>query len=193
MDDKEIVDLYWQRDERAIPATAARYGSYCRIVAFNVLGNAEDAEECVNDTWLGAWNSMPTNRPAKLAPYLAKLTRWLSLGRLRDSKRLKRGGGETSLALEELSEVLDSGTDVQLQVERRELAAAVRAFLAQLDEDKRQVFLARYWFMAPVKEIAERFGYSESKVKSMLSRTCRALRTKLEEEHYVERRDSVCS
>ncbi len=192
MEDKEIVNLYWQRDEEAIPATAAKYGSYCRIIAYNFLGSAEDAEECVNDTWLGAWNSMPANRPARLAPYLAKLTRWLSLGRLRDSRRLKRGGGETSLALEELSEVLDSGMDVQLQIERRELAAAIRRFLAGLDEDKRQVFLARYWFMAPVKEIARRFGFSESKVKSMLSRTCRELREKLEEEHYVERRNIVC-
>lgn len=192
MDDKEIVDLYWQRNEDAIPATAAKYGSYCRIVAFNILGSSEDAEECVNDTWMGAWNSMPANRPAKLAPYLAKLTRWLSLGRLRDSGRLKRGGGETSLALEELGEYLDSGIDVSAQVERRELAAAIRRFLAGLDEDKRQVFLARYWFMAPVREIAERFGFSEAKVKSMLARTCHGLRKMLEEENYVERKSLVC-
>ena len=82
MEDKKIVELYWQRNEEAIPETAAKYGSYCRIIAYNILADDEDAEECVNDTWLGAWNSMPMNRPSRLAPYLAKLTRWISLGRL---------------------------------------------------------------------------------------------------------------
>lgn len=182
MEDKEIVDLYWQRSEDAIPETAAKYGSYCRIIAYNILTDHEDTEECINDTWLGAWNSMPENRPARLAPYLAKLTRWIALARLRDRNCLKRGGGETSLALEELSEYLDSGLDTQKQVEQRELAEAIRCFLAGLDEQKRHVFLARYWFMASVEEIGEKFGFSQSKVKSMLMRTRRALRDHLKEE-----------
>lgn len=182
MEDTKIVDLYWQRSEQAVPETAAKYGSYCRIVAYNILANYEDAEECVNDTWLGAWNSMPSNRPYKLAPYLAKLTRWISLGRLRDRNCLKRGGGETSLALEELSDSLDSGFDTERQLELKELAGAIRRFTAGLEEQQRQVFLARYWFMAPIDEIAEKFDFSQGKVKSMLLRTRRALRDYLEEE-----------
>ena len=182
MEDREIVDLYWQRSEDAVPETAAKYGSYCRVIAQNILANYEDAEECVNDTWLGAWNSMPVNRPARLAPYLAKLTRWISLARLRDKNCLKRGGGETSVALEELSECLDSGFDTEKQIELIELAAAIRRFLAGIDGEQRQVFLARYWFMAPVGDIADKYGFSQSKVKSMLLRTRRALRKFLEEE-----------
>ena len=182
MEDTEIVELYWQRSQQAVPETAAKYGGYCRVVAYNILGSFEDAEECVNDTWLGAWNSMPQNRPRLLRPYLAKLTRWISLGRLRDQNCLKRGGGETSLALEELSESLDSGFDTESQLEMKELAGAIRRFTAGLEEEQRQVFLARYWFMAPVEEIAEKFGFSAGKVKSMLLRTRRALRAYLEEE-----------
>ena len=182
MEDTDIVELYWQRSQQAVPETAAKYGGYCRIVAYNILSTDEDAEECVNDTWLGAWNSMPQNRPRLLRPYLAKLTRWISLGRLRDQNCLKRGGGEVSLALEELSESLDAGFDLQRQIEMKELAAAIRRFTAELGEEQRQVFLARYWFMAPVEEIAGSFGFTPSKVKSMLLRTRRALRDYLEEE-----------
>ena len=182
LDDAVIVDLYWQRSEDAVPETIRKYGRYCRAVAQNILQNAEDAEECVNDTWLGAWNSMPTHRPQHLAPYLAKLTRWLSLNRLDERKSLRRGGGEASLALEELSETLDSGADVQRTMERKELTDAVNRFLETLAAPERQVFLARYWFLLPVKEIAARYGFSQGKVKSMLLRTRRRLQKFLKEE-----------
>ena len=95
LEDSKIVDLYWRRSEEAIPETAAKFGGYCRTIAYNILSDEQDAEECVNDTWFKAWNSMPTHRPALLAPYLAKLTRWLSLSRLRERNALRRGGGET--------------------------------------------------------------------------------------------------
>ena len=182
MDDREILDLFWQRSEDAIPATQRKYGSYCQTIACNILENDEDAEECVNDTWLKAWNSMPEHRPSKLAPYLAKLTRWLSINRLRERKRLKRGGGEAALALEELSEVLPSGEDTQRRLELQELNAAVRAFLDSLNATERQVFLSRYWFMADVKEIAAKFGFSANKVSTMLHRTRAKLRSYLKEE-----------
>ncbi len=182
MEDREIVELYWQRAEEAIPATAAKYGAYCRTIANNILTNHEDAEECVNDTWLKAWNSMPDHRPTRLAPYLAKLTRWLSLSRLRERDRLKRGGGETPLALEELSEVIAADTDTQRDLEIRELNRAVRQFLNGLDATERQVFLSRYWFLLPVREIAERFGFSPNKVSTMLHRTRRRLQSYLKEE-----------
>ena len=182
MEDRKIVDLYWQRDENAIPETAAKFGGYCRTIAYNILSDAEDAEECLNDTWLRAWNTMPTNRPAKLAPYLGKLTRWISLTRLREKTSLKRGGGETELVLDELAEVVDSGADVEKAVELKELNAALRRFLKSLGETERQVFLARYWFIASIAEIAEKFGFSESKVTSMLHRTRKKLLAYLKEE-----------
>ena len=182
MEDRKIVDLYWQRDENAIPETAAKFGGYCRTIAYNILSDAEDAEECLNDTWLGAWNTMPTNRPNKLAPYLGKLSRWISLTRLREKTSLKRGGGETELVLDELAEAVDSGADVEKAVELKELNAALRRFLKNLGETERQVFLARYWFIASIAEIAEKFGFSESKVTSMLHRTRKKLLAYLKEE-----------
>lgn len=182
MEDRKIVDLYWQRDENAIPETAAKFGGYCRTIAYNILSDAEDAEECLNDTWLRAWNTMPTNRPSRLAPYLGKLSRWISLTRLREKTSLKRGGGETELVLDELAEAVDSGADVEKAVELKELNAALRRFLKTLGETERQVFLARYWFIASIAEIAEKFGFSESKVNSMLHRTRKKLLGYLKEE-----------
>ena len=182
MEDRKIVDLYWQRDENAIPETAAKFGGYCRTIAYNMLSDAEDAEECLNDTWLRAWNTMPTNRPSRLAPYLGKLSRWISLTRLREKTSLKRGGGETALVLDELADAVDSGADVEKAVELKELNAALRRFLKTLGETERQVFLARYWFIASIAEIAEKFGFSESKVNSMLHRTRKKLLGYLKEE-----------
>lgn len=182
MEDKEIVALYFARSEDAIRETDLKYGAFCRRVAQNVLTLREDAEECVNDTWLHAWNSMPSHRPALLAPYLAKLTRWLSLNRLDARKRLKRGAGEAGLALEELNEQLDSGANIQQELEQKELCAAVRRFLDTLDKTERRVFLARYWYFFSVKEIAARLDFSQSKVKSMLLRTRRKLQKYLKEE-----------
>ena len=182
MNDSQIVDMYWQRNERAIAETANKYGNYCYKIAYNILADSEDSEECVNDTWHGAWNSMPENRPSRLAPYLAKLTRWLSLKRLRERNTLKRSGNEISVALEELSESLDSGENIQEQIELNELHKAIESYLDSIDEQMRNVFIARYWFMLPVTQIAEKFNFSESKVKTMLMRTQIRLKIYLEEE-----------
>ncbi|MBQ5489405.1 MAG: sigma-70 family RNA polymerase sigma factor, partial [Oscillospiraceae bacterium] len=124
MEDSKIVDLYWQRSEEAIPETAAKFGGYCRTIAYNILSDEQDAEECVNDTWFKAWNSMPANRPALLAPYLAKLTRWLALTSLRKRNALRRGGGETPMVLDELAEVIPDNADLEKQVEMKELSEA---------------------------------------------------------------------
>ena len=172
MDDKQIVDL----------ETEHKFGSYCRTVSYNILANAADAEECVNDTWLKAWNSMPTHRPSLLAPYLGKLTRWLSLTRLREKNSLRRGGGELPLILDELAETLDSGEDTEQELEVRELNRALRRLVNALEKDEKEVFLSRYWYMASVKEIAEKTGFSESKVKTMLHRTRKKLLSQLKEE-----------
>ena len=175
MDDAAIVSLYWARSEDAISQTAAKYGAYCRTISYNILANAEDADECVNDTYLSAWNSMPTHRPTYLAPYLAKLTRWLSLNRLRDGNSLKRGGREIPAVLDELAETLDPGADVEKEIAVRELNAAIRNMLESLGKTERDIFLSRYWYAASISEIAWKSGFTESKVKSMLHRTRRRL------------------
>ena len=182
MEDSTIVNLYWQRSELAIPETERKYGGYCHTVAMRIVNNREDAEECVNDTWLGAWNSMPENRPSYLAPYLAKLTRWLSLTKVKAQNRLKRGGNEITLSLEELDSEMGEGTDLARQIEMKELSAYLNAFLAGLPTEERKVFLARYWYAASIREISEKSRYSESKIKSMLLRTRRKLKKALEDE-----------
>ena len=154
----------------------------CRRLREEGLLQYEDAEECVNDTWFKAWNSMPTHRPALLAPYLAKLTRWLSLTRLRERNALRRGGGERALVLDELAEVVSDGTDLEKRLELKELGEALRDFLNTLDETEAQVFLARCWYMAGVKEIAEKFGFTPGKVSTMLHRPRGKLQDYLREE-----------
>ncbi len=180
MEDSAIVNLYWQRSENAIPETERKYGNYCHAIAMRILSNREDAEECVNDTWLGAWNTMPENRPSYLAPYLAKLTRWLSLSKIKAQNRLKRGGSEVTLSLEELDSELGEGSDLARQIELKELSEYLDAFLTGLPTEERTVFLARYWYVASIREISEKSGYSKSKVKSMLLRTRRKLKKALE-------------
>lgn len=182
MDDAKIVELYWSRSEQAVAETESKYGKYCRTISNNILADISDAEECVNDTYLKAWNSMPTHRPSRLAPYLGKLTRWLSLNRLRDKDCLKRGNGELPLALDELAETLDSGFDTEKELEIKELNREIRRLLYDLKKEERDVFLGRYWYMASIAEIAEKSGYTESKVKTMLHRTRRKLLKQLQEE-----------
>lgn len=182
MEDSRIVDLYWQRSDRAVAETDRKYGRYCRTVAYNILANSEDSDECVNDTYLRAWNSMPDARPQALSAYLAKITRNLAISMLRKRNRLRCGGGQTALALDELADVVPAGQSLEAMVEGRELAQILDAYLRALPETERKVFMARYFFITPVKEIAEKFGFTESKVKSMLSRTRTRLRNYLEEE-----------
>lgn len=182
MEDRDIVELYWQRSDRAIAETSRKYGRYCHTVARNICGSAEDAEECVNDTWLGAWNSMPTQRPERLPAFLGRITRNLALNRVAAGKRQKRGGGEAALALEELEECIPGGADPARAVEQRELEAAVGRFTAALPREERTVFILRYWMLAPVAEIAEKLHCGPGRIKSMLFRTRKKLRQTLQEE-----------
>ena len=178
MEDKDIVELYFERSERAIDATAEKYGAYCHAIARNLLGSDADAEECVNDTWLSTWNSIPPNRPSVLRTYLGKLVRRLSVNRIRYRTAEKRGGGEIPLILDELSECLSD--------EERETddltKEALHRFLTELGERDRRVFLLRYFYGEPIREIANRFGFSESRVKSILYRARERLRCVLESE-----------
>ena len=185
MEDAAIVELYFARAERAIQETINKYGTYCMTVSRNILHNEEDAEECVSDTWVKAWNAIPPDEPKPFSVYLGRLTRWLGLSRLRDRNRLRRGGGEATLALEELDATLASSFDTQSIVEYHALGEALNRFLAELPETERKVFLCRYWYLAGIEEIARRFGFSRAKVKSMLLRSRRKLKQQLLEEGYL--------
>lgn len=185
MDDTQIVELYWARKESAIEETAAKYGSYCRSIAGNILQNQDDAEECVNDTWLGAWNSMPPHRPSVLSTFLGKLTRRISIDKWRRTTAKKRGDGQLPLVLAELEDCISDGKSIEEETERKLLAETIAAFVKDLPETEQKIFLCRYWYMDSVSAIATRFRFSESKVKSMLFRTREKLRVRLEKEGLV--------
>ena len=185
MEDKYIVDLYWERDEKAITETAAKYGRYCYSIAFNILSNTEDAEESVNDTYLNAWNSMPPHRPTILSTFIGKVTRFVSLKKWRERRVQKRGGGNIDLAYEELSDCIPADTGIDEELENQELAKVINAFLDELPEHEQKVFVCRYWYFDSISTISVHFGFSESKVKSMLHRTRKKLRSKLLEEGVI--------
>ena len=180
MEDREIVTLFWQRDERALQAAADKYGGYCRAVARNILADEQDAEECLNDTWLNAWNSIPPHRPEALAGYLAKLTRFAALKRWRYERAQKRGGGEAALVYEELADCIPARCGPDEALAEKELAELIRRFLAQLPATQRRVFLCRYWYSDSISDIAERFGMKENAVSKSLGRTRAALREHLQ-------------
>ncbi len=182
MDDSEIIELYWSRTECAISETAVKYGGFCYSIAYNILANNEDAEESVNDTYMTAWTAMPPKRPTILAAFLARITRHLSIDRWRSRNRCKRGGGEIVLALEELAECASDDQTVEKVLERKQLAELFNAFLDTLPETERRIFLCRYWYMDSISDIANYYGFSNSKVTSMLHRIRGKLRAVLEKE-----------
>lgn len=184
MEDSKIVDLYWQRSTLAIDETQRKYGSYCFAISRRILTAEEDARECVNDTYLAAWNTIPPNRPAVLSTFLGKLTRRISIDRWRSLSAEKRGGTVITLALDELAECIPSESDPVKEVEAKELAGAINLFLDTLPYTERKVFLMRYFDMADLKEIEARFKMSNSKAKSMLHRTRKKLQKYLQEEGY---------
>ena len=186
MEDRRIVGLYFDRDQRAVEETEAKYGKYCFSIALNILSSRQDAEECVNDTWLDAWNSIPPHRPNSLALFLGKITRRISIDRWRRQNAQKRGGGEMELVLEELYQCIPDSTDVEKEFEKKHLAEVINSFVKGLPAAEQKVFLCRYWYMDPVKDIGKRMGFSESKVKSMLMRIREKLRKKLWEEGFDE-------
>ncbi len=185
VEDAAIVELYWQRAERAIAETQFKYGAYCRSIAEAICRSERDADECVNDTWLAAWNSMPDKRPARLGSYLGCLTRHLAISRRRAERSEKRGGGEMELALDELSECLPSRSDPVKESETHELGDTIRRFVGELSEDERHAFLGRYWYLMPIGRISERLGWSESKTKSLLHRLRKRLKRRLEGEGFL--------
>lgn len=182
MDEKQIIELYWVRSERAIDETARKYGRFCHSIAFNILSNYQDSEECVNDTYLHSWNAIPPRRPDKLSAFLGRITRNLALNRYVRDNAQKRGGGQMVYALEELAECIPDPNTVERRVDDRLLAEKLNIFLSQLPGDNRRIFLRRYWQLSTVKEIASDLGVSESKVKMSLMRTRGKLKNYLEQE-----------
>lgn len=182
MDDSKIIELYQDRSEQAISETSRKYGKYCHCIAYNILHNAEDSEECVNDTYLRAWNSIPPKRPNRLQSFLGKITRNLSLNRWEMLSAEKRGAGQVPLVLEELAECIPAGENVEQLAEDTVIRNALDRFLEELPEETRKLFVRRYWYLSPVKEIAADYGFSESKVTVTLFRTREKLRTVLEKE-----------
>ena len=185
MEDREIVALYFARDQRAIPASAEKYGAYCHTVAYRILRDQQDAEECVNDTYLRAWEAIPPHRPSRLSVFLGKITRNLSLNRLERYSARKRGGGEVPLALAELAECVPARDSVEEAVDGRLLTQTLEAFLTVRPPLERQAFLRRYWYLQTTGEIAREMAISQGKVKTLLSAGRKALRSHLEKEGIV--------
>ena len=183
MNDKDIVELFWERDEGAIVECRGRYGAYLTRVVMNILGCLEDCEECVNDTYLAAWRSIPPNRPQQLLPYLAKISRRIAIDRIRRMNREKRRDTEYWQLLSELSEVAYEDSTAE-QVEAQVLAETVNTFLYTLPITDRTVFIRRYYYMEPIGTIARNVGMREAGVKTMLFRLRGRLREYLRKEGY---------
>lgn len=185
MEDNQIIELYWSRDPQAIVYSKDKYGAYCFCVANNILANLEDAEECVNDTWLHAWNGMPPHRPQALRMFLAKITRRVAFNRAKAALAQKRGGGQLVLALEELSECLSQESPVEDQVVADELGACIRRFVRELPEREGNLFVRRYFFTESIGDIAQRQGLSVNHTTVLLSRTRSKLRQHLMKEGFI--------
>ncbi len=182
MKDNEIIKLYWDRDEAAITATADAYGNYCYTIAYNILSSNEDSEECVNDTWLNAWNSIPPQRPERLSTYLGKITRNLSLNRYKQLNTQKRGSGQVELALSELENCVPAQTGMEQITDEMELVAALEKFLLNYPKTERNIFLGRYWYLYSIPELATAYRMSESKIASLLYRMRNRLKLHLQKE-----------
>ena len=179
MDDEMIVRLYWNRNENAISESSRKYGAYCTAIAQNILQDRSDAEECVNDTWLRAWNAMPPHMPSVLSVFLGKITRNLSFDRFRKLHREKRGGGSFDVVLDELAECVSGSDDTERRWEEKELKEEIDRFLSRLPKEQRYMFILRYWYADSVSDIAERFRTSANNVSVTLSRIRQKLKRDL--------------
>lgn len=184
MEDKQIVALYWAREEAAIAESEKKYGAYCYEIAHRVLANYEDTQETLDDTWLGAWNTIPPEKPTLLRPFFARLTRHFAIDRWRRNTARKRGSGLT-LCLEELSEVASETPSPQEQMEGKALEDSVRIFLSGCTKTQRDIFLRRYFFFESTEDIATRYAMRESNVLNLLSRTRKKLKEHLRKEGWL--------
>ena len=184
MEDKKIIKLLFQRAEQALDLLAARFGPRLLLTARNILSDHQDAEECVSDTYLAAWNSIPPHHPNLLSAYLAKLTRRISISRFRAKHRQKRAASEYALSLDELTQVTDHSAAPEELLEAHVLGEVINRFLQSLTDEERNLFLARYFFLDPLRDAAALYGMSEGKAKSMLFRLRGRLREFLAKEGF---------
>lgn len=184
MDDREIISLFWERDELAVAETQKSYGKLCNSIADRILNNRQDAEECVNDAYLALWNTIPPERPQHLSAFLARIVRNISLKKYRERTAKKRSSA-VMLTLDELAECIPDPNTPDAEMRNCELSGMLDAFLRSLPEAECSVFLRRYWYFDSIEDICERFGFGKSKVKMMLHRTREKLRKKLKEEDFI--------
>ena len=184
-EDSALLELFISRDEQAISQTQQAYGRLCYTVAFNILGNAQDAEECVSDAMLSLWNAVPPAKPDSLRAYLLRITRNLAMNRQEAAHSVKRGGAEQALPLETFAEVLAAPDDTARSAEQHSLKEALGRFLAALPQETRIMFVERWWFMSSVQEIAREHGKGLSAVKMTLSRTRKKLEIFLKDEGFL--------
>lgn len=185
MTDQQIIEAYWQRNESAIQESSEKYGRYCFTIAHHILRNQEDAEECVNDTWMKAWNSMPPGRPGNLKLFLARITRNLSLNKYRSQRTDKRGGGELELILDELGEILSAEEGTEEEYMAKVLGETVNQFLHSLPERQCNIFVRRYFYSESIPEISDRYQLSSHYITVILSRTRRKLKQYLNKEGFI--------
>ena len=181
MDDEKIIDLYFARNETAIQETSSKYGKLCFFVANNILANHEDSEECVNDTYLGVWNAIPPHRPSRFRVFISRITRNLALKKFEYCSAAKRNPNALC-SLNELSDCVSGKDYIEDELENKRIEQVISEFLSQQSQDRRTVFLWRYWYFESIESICRRTGYSQSKVTSMLFRTRKNLCTYLESE-----------
>lgn len=185
MTDDKIIQLFFQRKEVAIEETQKKYGSYCFKIANNILNNREDSEECLNDTWLKAWESIPPTHPTYFNLFLAKITRNFAINTYRSKHTHKRGKGEITLVLDELEKCITGETDVETLYIAEELQSSINKFVRGLSEKDGNVFIRRYFYADSIKDISNRYHISENNVRVMLSRTRNKLKLRLEKEGYI--------
>ena len=181
MEDSKIIGRFESRSEEALFETEKKYGSYCFACANNILGNEEDAKETVSDTYLSLWNSIPPKKPESLKAFAAKICRNLALNKLRSEKAEKRGGGETNVIFDEISEFVSGKDNPEISFEQKELAKAIDGFLEELQKEKRKIFILRYWYFESIEKIAERTGKTESSIRNSLFRERKKLKKYLSE------------
>lgn len=182
MEDAQIIQLFFARNEQAIQETDRKYGGYCYSIAYNILVNQEDAEECVSDTYYAAWKNIPPRHPTMLSAFLGKISRNLSIDRWRKRSTSKRGGGQIEIALDELQDCISGTESAEDTVIRKEILSLLNRFLGSLNDTELCIFLSRYWYLDSIQMIAEKTGFSASKVKTTLSRLRKRLNTQLEKE-----------
>lgn len=181
MEDRQIIDMYFERNEDAVMYTKQKYGKYCYKIAFNILRNFEDSSECENDTYIETWNAIPPHRPNIFSAFLAKITRRLSINKLRNNTAKKRLSND-SVCFDELSECISDKSEVYDSIEVEELKNIIEKFLKKRSNDERNIFICRYFYGDSIRDISKQFKFSESKVKTTLHRSRKELKQHLVKE-----------